>query len=137
MNTQQNIKLSHEQAAFNLFMNESEILHHWQAIDKTFKRTEQLEANLLERVKQAVEHPEANNFSSLGNPSIINNEHKRLSLAKGFALMYALNPETVKPAHFRLLNEVFSKTEIAALCAYICYVYASVQFCQLIQKRQV
>lgn len=120
----------------HLFAGEGEILNQWTSIEKSFHSHVELDSGLLAHIKISMSNANASNFSTLSQqPRKFDLNQKRMEYARAFAVMFAIAPDAVIPQHFRLLNEVFSKSEIAELCAFVCYTYSTLQFCSLIQYR--
>lgn len=55
-------------------------------------------------------------------------KNKMESLAIGFAQLFAQDHLSITDSQFDILREEFSKTEIAELCAFICFITASQRF---------
>lgn len=127
---------THQGSNHHLFPNESEIQNLWTALEKSFFTGSSVEPQIFDSVKTAMNNVSGSNFTLLSqNDRQINFEQKRHEYARGFAVLFAISPESILPQHYRLLNEVFSKSEIAELCAFICYTYSMLQFCSMVAYR--
>ncbi|UYW00697.1 carboxymuconolactone decarboxylase family protein [Flavobacterium agricola] len=103
-----------------------EILKRWDALEQTLWQNSILPADLLEQVRRTTAFKNGCEYCMVkaGKPNFTA-EQQNISLAAGFAELFAISPKDITAAHFSVLKQNFTTQQIAALCAFVAFVDAS------------
>ncbi|MBC5992054.1 carboxymuconolactone decarboxylase family protein [Pontibacter cellulosilyticus] len=113
------------------------ILQAWDELEVTLFNRSGLDAALLEQVRRTLAFGNQCAYCmAKGKPNEVKAD-KRESYATAFAELFALDHLSISGAHFELLREVFTEKEIAALCAFICFITASQRFGAILNLQPV
>lgn len=103
-----------------------EILTQWNALEETLWTATALDRTMLEQIRRAMAFENGCRYcmAKAGKPDFDASQLK-ISVAVSFAELFSKDHTSVLPAHFDLLREYFTDTEISGLCAFIAFVNAS------------
>lgn len=105
------------------------VLEKWNDLENSLFNDISLVPDLLEQVRRTLAFGNGCEYCMVkGGKPDFDPRDQRISLATGFAELFALDHKSIQEAHFTLLREAFNDNEIAELCTFLTFITASQKF---------